>query len=392
MSKKTYIKYIPGRSLTYESRDKRELSAAREAGFAVKVIGADDRAEFESCYPDYELISDGIVELNSSIPKPKKYFLILRNYFSAIKAVYITQGDAISCHDIDSLFMCWIGQLFKMHKAKMIYDSHEFEIGRNKKRNKLQLWWVTHLERFLIKRCAFSIMVNDSIADEVQRIHGLAERPIVVRSTPEEWKISPEVCSEKRRELLARFGDQVDFLLMFHGNLGRGNGIGRVIKALAEFDGIGLVLMGSHPEEAFISELEALAKELGVSDRVLYLPPVEGCDIWKYAGAVDVEMMIIEPIVKSYYYCLPNKFFESVQSLTPIIASDLPEMKRLIDAYQIGLTCKYDDADALADRISRMRNDRELVLKFRDNLKKAKHDLCWENEKEILKKAYRTFL
>lgn len=66
---------------------------------------------------------------------------------------------------------------------------------------------IKYLERFLIKRCAFSIMVNDSIADEVQKIHKLKQRPIVVRSTPEKWTVDPEETKKKRRELLDRFTD-----------------------------------------------------------------------------------------------------------------------------------------------------------------------------------------
>ena len=50
-------------------------------------------------------------------------------------------------------------------------------------------------------------MVNDSIADEVQKIHKLKQRPIVVRSTPEKWAVDPEETKKKRRELLDRFTD-----------------------------------------------------------------------------------------------------------------------------------------------------------------------------------------
>ena len=40
-----------------------------------------------------------------------------------------------------------------------------------------------------MRRCAFSIMVNDSIADEVQKIHALKQRPVVIRSTPYCWEL-----------------------------------------------------------------------------------------------------------------------------------------------------------------------------------------------------------
>ena len=49
-------------------------------------------------------------------------------------------------------------------------------------------------------------MVNDSIADEVQRIHRLKRRPIVVRSIPENWTIDDKVCQETREKLLNTAG------------------------------------------------------------------------------------------------------------------------------------------------------------------------------------------
>ena len=69
----------------------------------------------------------------------------------------------------------------------------------------MTLIMIAWLEKFLMNKCVFSIMVNDSIADEVQRIYKLKERPLVIRSVPNYWNIDPDVCKEKRKELLSMF-------------------------------------------------------------------------------------------------------------------------------------------------------------------------------------------
>ena len=94
--------------------------------------------------------------------------------------------------------------------------------------------------------------------------------------------------------------------------------------------------------------------------------------------------------MRSHYYVLPNKFFESVQAEVPIVASDLPEMRRLIDQYQIGLCCKPNDVDDLCRCIERMRGDAGLYARCRENLKIAKQDLCWEKERTVLEQAFAT--
>lgn len=84
------------------------------------------------------------------------------------------------------------------------------------------------------------------------------------------------------------------------------------------------------------------------------------------------------------YYSLPNKFFESIQALTPIVASDFPEMRRIIAQYKIGLNCNSDDLNQINSCIERMRVDKEYYRKCKENLEIAKKDFCWENEKKIL--------
>ena len=159
---------------------------------------------------------------------------------------------------------------------------------------------------------------------------------------------------------------------------------------MARFPDAGLVLMGAQSDPAFARELKQLAETCGGGGRVLFRPAVPAERLPDYIGAVDLELMPIEPVVRSHYYVLPNKFFESVQAEVPIVASDLPEMRRLIDQYQIGLCCKPNDVDDLCRCIERMRGDAGLYARCRENLKIAKQDLCWEKERTVLEQAFAT--
>jgi len=39
-----------------------------------------------------------------------------------------------------------------------------------------------------------------------------------------------------------------------------------------------------------------------------------------------------------------------------------------------------------------MRTNREMYTRFKTNLKKAKEELCWENESKVLLEAYKKIL
>ncbi len=377
------------------SRDKRELSVCREMGADVVVLakgkkGDRGRVEEVAGY-----------EVHRYATRPVKGVPVLLNTFFTLfiwgRYVRKMKPDLISGHDLCGLLIGWISTWFmsKRKRPRLVYDSHEFEIGRMSDRTKLETKIITHLERFLIKRSDLMVVVNDSIADEVQRVHHLKTRPTVVRSTPENWALDTGVIREKRQFFLAEFEKKtekkIDYLMMFHGNLGYGNGIETLIPILSAIENIALILMGQRNQKLY-EELIASAEHYKVSDRIIIMDAVDYNDIWKYAGAVDIEMMLIEPIVKSYYYVLPNKMFESIQSLTPIIASNLPEMERIVKQYGIGLTCEPGNAEEAIKAVKTLCEDRRLYNSMKENLARAKKELCWENEKKVFLKAYKEWL
>lgn len=385
---------ICGNRFDNENRDRRELSVYLEQGSEIAVLAkgesADNgRLDTVDGIPVYRYSTK---PLGAHAPKALNKFVSLYLWSRFARKLH---PDIISGHDlIPGLTIAWMSTLFHRNKPKLIYDSHEFELGRNAKRNAFQKFVIRHWERFLMKRCAFSIMVNDSIADEVQRIHRLKERPIVVRSTPNYWELDEAVCTEKREEFLSAFavaGERVTFLMMCHGGVMGGRGIEHLIEAVSRMDGVGLVIFGNGAAE-YKKALQDLAKGLNAEKKVLFHPAVPIDELWKYVGSVDLEMMPIEAKAKSYYYALPNKFFEAIQSEVPIVASDLPEMKRIIEKYQIGLTCKPGDVDDICRCVKRMREDSAFYKQCKENLKAAKREFCWENEKKVLAAAFETLL
>ena len=373
------------------SRDKRELSAYRELGWDVCVMAKGEPGD--RARPDevdgFPVLRYSTRPLGARVPSAVNRVVSLFQWAREARKLH---PDVISGHDlIPGLTIAWMSTWFQKQKPKLIYDSHEFELGRNTKRSALQKAVICRWERFLMNRCAFSIMVNDSIADEVQRIHRLKERPVVVRSTPDNWRLDSEEIARARAEIDRQFavrGIDAPFLVMYHGGVVKNRGIEMLLRVTAQEPRACALVLGSG-SEAYLQKLRNLAEALGVSDRVLFHPAVPLKELWKYVGAADLSLMMIEGLSRSYYYALPNKFFESIQSLTPVVASDYPEMKRLIDEYEIGLTCAPDDLDAVHACVAKMREDAAFYARCGENLGRAKEDLCWEKEKEILKDAFR---
>lgn len=372
-----------------ESRDKRELSVYKELGAEVAVLAKgnekdDGRLDEVSGYRVYRLSTR---PLGARFPYALNRFASLFTWASFARRL---SPDFISGHDLlPALTIAWMASLFNPKKPRLIYDSHEFELGRNVKRGRLVRRLICLWERFLMKRCVLSIMVNDTIADEVQRIHRLSQRPLSLRSTPDFWAIDEMACAETRQKLIEQLGiTDESFLVMYHGKVTTMRGVEALIELTARDPNICAVILGDG-DSAYLESLRRRVRDKNLENRVLFHRAVPIEELWKYVGAVDLSLMMIEGKAKSYYYSLPNKFFESIQALTPIVSSDFPEMKRIIDRYQIGLTCNPDDPEAILNCVEKMRTNKAFYVQCKENLIRAKEDLCWENEKEVLISAFK---
>jgi len=373
-----------------ESRDERELDVCKELGLEILVMAKGDPKDRSKIdvVAGYKVLRFSARPLGTKISSNINRVVAI---FTWSYYAYKLKPNYISGHDLGALLIAWISTLFlpKDKKPQLIYDSHEFEIGRNAKRNSINKWLVKHIEGFLMKRCAFSIMVNDVIADKVQKIHKLKERPVVVRSIPNMWIVDNLITEEIHTGFCRQLNVPNDtFITMYHGGLMANRGIETLIKLLSLNKHICAVILGNG-EYGYIEQLKKYAAEQGVDGRVLFLPAVVIEELWKYVGAADAGMVLISAVVENHYYSLPNKFFENIQSETPIICSNFPVMKPLIDQYQIGLTCEPENLGEINDCVEKLRKDKVFYNQCKNNLKLAKLELCWENERNVLFEAYK---
>ncbi len=374
-----------------ENRDKRELSVVQELGHEVEVVAKGELSGVVENVDGFQVTRLSSRPLGDAVPTALNRVTSMFTWASYIRKR--DDIDVITGHDYLALTIGYLSNIGKRKKAKLVYDSHEFELGRNQHRGKLALWFVCAMERFLMKRCAFSIMVNNTIADEVQRIHGLKERPVVARNIPAYWELDQEIIAQTRKELLSQLDAPEDaFLVMYHGAIMNDRGVEQLLQAISLLDGVYAVVLGNPSTDQYMASVRQLANALDVTKKVLFHPAVPTGILRNYVGAADVGIITVLPTFKSYYYMLPNKFFENIQSLTPVIVSNFPSIGAIVDQYEIGLKVNPESPEEIAAAIDHLRHDKVLYATYKENLKQVKEDLCWEKEKLVLQDAYRRIL
>jgi glycosyltransferase involved in cell wall biosynthesis len=95
-------------------------------------------------------------------------------------------------------------------------------------------------------------------------------------------------------------------------------------------------------------------------------------------------LCLIENVSLSDWYCLPNKLFEYAFSGIPVIASNFPEMTRVIHKHGLG-KCVEPSKDSVSELFDEIVSTTQLnaIAKF-ENLE----ELSWAAQEEKAKTIY----
>ena len=121
-----------------------------------------------------------------------------------------------------------------------------------------------------------------------------------------------------------------------------------------------LVVAGGLRGESDLDRVHALVTDLGLRDRVHlrgFVPPAE-LEHEREQAAVFVVPNLDS--TTSRYYTSPLKLFEAMASGRPVVASDLPSIREVIEHGRNGLLVPPGEPRELASALLRLLTDREL--------------------------------
>ncbi len=116
----------------------------------------------------------------------------------------------------------------------------------------------------------------------------------------------------------------------------------RTLTALASLPGVTLLLVGEGPERA---ALEALARRLGVSDRVRFLGAKPQGELPRFYTAADA--MVLASSREGW----ANVLLESMACGTPVVASPIPGNPEVVQAREAGLIAATNTSEGIAEAV-----------------------------------------
>lgn len=343
------------------SRALRQLRALRDAGYRVEVLtlgSGEGSLEVEAGLRSHPL----------PVPPGRgiRFFTAIHRQFREA-ALHL---PAPVYHASDLYVLAAMHAAARRHGGALVYDARELypHVAATAGRPWVSWAWQQVEGRF-IRHADLVLTVSGSIADHLSRQYHLPP-PLVLYNTP------PRQTVARTSLLRDRLGiDPGKALVLHQGQLRPQRGCERLVAAMPSVERAVLVFLGDGPLRA---ALEQQVQQLRLQERVRFLDPVPPEALLPMTASADVGVTLLEDTCLNHRYALPNKLFEYLMAGLPVLASDLPEMRRVVSGYDVGVVVDPQDIPALAAMLQRMVDDTAARLRWSGNAAAALNAYGWE--------------
>lgn len=235
-------------------------------------------------------------------------------------------------------------------RIPVVYDAHELflETGTALRLPGPARAGLRAYERRLVRRASAVVTVNDALADELRRRYR-PRRLVAVHNCPGAW--APP---DPRRDVLREAAGipASSPVLLYHGAMSVNRGVEQLLTAMQQpgLERAHLVLMGfGEMRDAYA----AAARDFP-GGRVHLLAAVPPAQLLDWVTSADIGVMAIQPSTLNHRLSTPNKLFECLMAGVPVVASDFPAVRRIVEEAPggpVGRVCDPTRADDIANAV-----------------------------------------
>jgi glycosyltransferase involved in cell wall biosynthesis len=392
-------------------RVEKESQALLDAGFEVVII-------CRKCRPDeadHEVTSSGLqilrIDFSRYIPANRRFFTKCLDYVrrkwsvaplydSWLRCVPLLISEhgpsAIHAHDLplvplavrlgETFDIPVVADLHENWSASQLIESRCDGPPKRDFRSRLSYYRWRRLERKILRRCTQVIVVVDEAMERIAKYCSVDRTRVTTISNTE---------SAETLEIITNSSTAFDdnWTALYIGGVGGHRGIDTAIRAAAiagpHIQGFQLQIVGARGNSA---ELVAFANQVGAGN---YVDIVE----WVSREQVPTFIANSSACLVPHNSCeqtdttVPHKLFQYMLSRKPVIVSDCPPLRRIIEETGAGRVFRAGDASDLADKLI------ELHLSPTDSAQfascgevAASGHYCWERDAKMLVSLYRQLL
>ena len=299
-----------------------------------------------------------------AVRKPASNLLHPVTLWRVLRAGLGEECDVIHCHEPDALLAALLLKAVK--GRKVVYDIHEhwpseipFDLGvPNASVLTRVLEPLLSRGEVLLSRFADArIAVSESVAE---RFRGNGTKPVIVSNySVAESAPPPALPAGGNRNVVYMAGN----MQMFHGIR---ECIQAMSKVAAIYPDVSLTLVGNVRED--IGAIAAGTDPRPSITMTGYLPYREMYDTLRMGS---IGLLVFQPDYYNAYIGLPNKLFDYMLCGLPVVASDFPEIRKVVSDAGCGVLVDPTDPNAIAEAIVYLLEHPDAARRMGENGRKA---------------------
>lgn len=352
--------------LATDNRVHRCCTVLEELGYQVQLIG---RLKHDSLQmPDR---SYKVRRIKLPFEKGALFYVALNLRLFLILMVH--KQEFIFANDLDTLPAAFLAS--KLKRKPILYDSHELftEVPELTTRPRIQKIWST-IEQLIVPQLTEMITVNTSIANIFNKKYNITVG-VVRNAAPKQVGI--QALSNQELQLLE--GQRM--LIIQGSGLNVQRGIEEAVEAMAYIDNTVLFLVG---DGDVIAAVKRLVEDKQLHHKVRFVGRLPYNKLLRYTAAADLGLALDKPLSLNYQLALPNKVFDYIQANTPIVSSELIEIKNLIQKYDCGEIISAVTPILIAQQINLLLADQTRLAQLKENCRRAAEFEHWGTDKKVL--------
>ena len=296
----------------------------------------------------YDKLRDSVDGISIyGVPKYKSRY----NRWATLSALYRKARElrptVIHCHEPDSLLVSFLLKT-RFPQVKVIYDCHEFhpqsftEHFPNPFRNLIKIL-IEITENYLVSRIEAVVTVNDRL---VERFSKQNESITLLPNYPKK-----DIFRNERRKRTILSTDTVH--LIYVGLVSSDRGVFRMVEVIRELEksvDIKLTLIGKCSSESLKKEFIQKVNKFKLRKKIQYMGHLPHNETIEHLMNADIALFLVNN-KERYHWGESTKYFEYSAASLPIIISDLPAKRSLIEKNKNGILVNYDSVEEIVNAV-----------------------------------------
>ena len=348
--------------------------------YDIRIFVKECKSLAAGCYDVTLVVADGkgnetnseirIIDVGKSSGRLSR---MTKTVWRVYKKALTLNSDIYHFHDPELMIVAW---LLILKGKKVIYDVHE-DLPRqlfakaylNKTIASLLSFLIERVENFFASRFSGIVTVTPFIRKRFIKSNSKVE---IVCNFPLLSEFSFTTSTDKHNEIC------------YVGSITEERGIIYMLQAMEKIN-TRLNLAGTFGT----TELRERCKQLPGWETVNELGFLNRADILKIISQSRIGLAVLKNL-PNYVDAYPIKIFEYMAAGIPVVASDFPLWKEIVEGNNCGICVAPDNTKAITDAVNRLLADEKLARQMGENGKKAvKEKYNWETESHNLLSFYK---